>query len=353
MQTSVALRLVKKQFPRIVLSVFLCALFQLATLARAQDIAGIWQGTLPTSNDSRVVVTEAAAGTLSGTLTFIDRGATGSPLLFVVYNTSELKFGVGGISYQGKLSDDGKSLTGSWTRGREKYPLTLTRTNPEAMWTYEGPAHMKDMDLAADPTFEVATIKPSQSGGHLSIDVHHRIFQAKNATVVELIKFAYHVRNAQVEGGPSWMTDLQFDIIGQPDKDGLPSSDQDRLMTRKLLAERFHLTVHETQTVFPVYALTQGKTPAKIVPSDTKAGGYGSIYPKENGDGTMAVQFVWMTMPDFDDILMNFIQDRQIVNETGLKGQYNFTLMIPSSVMQGPDANEGDRSAAFFKLFRQ
>jgi len=48
---------------------------------------------------------------------------------------------------------------------------------------------------------------------------------------------------------------VKFDVVGQPNLPGQPSRDQDRLMMRKLLVERFHLVVHETQDISSVYAL--------------------------------------------------------------------------------------------------
>jgi uncharacterized protein (TIGR03435 family) len=53
-------------------------------------------------------------------------------------------------------------------------------------------------------------------------------------------------------------------------------------------------------------------------------------------------------MPQFVDILMNQIPDRQIIDETGLNGQFNFTITTPSSTMHnesGPDVM--DRPTAF------
>ena len=52
---------------------------------------------------------------------------------------------------------------------------------------------------------------------------------------------------------------------------GVPSDDQDRLMLRKLLAERFQLTVHSVQKVMPVYALTVEKSPPVLTRSDAES----------------------------------------------------------------------------------
>jgi uncharacterized protein (TIGR03435 family) len=46
----------------------------------------------------------------------------------------------------------------------------------------------------------------------------------------------------------------------------------------------------------------------------------------------------------FTEVLMGFIQDRQVVDETGLNGRFDFTVMTPISSMQRGDI---DKSTAF------
>jgi uncharacterized protein (TIGR03435 family) len=90
-------------------------------------------------------------------------------------------------------------------------------------------------------------------------------------------------------------------------------------MLRKLLAERFGCRVHIVQKDFPVYALVVDKSPARISVSAPSVNNI-LVSPRELEDGTTAVQFSHTTMPEFSEFLMGFIQDQQIVDETGLKG---------------------------------
>ena len=53
-------------------------------------------------------------------------------------------------------------------------------------------------------------------------------------------------------------------------------------------------------------------------------------------------------MKDFIYVLMNTIPDHQIVDETGLKGEYDFTLTLPSEALE-QSIEPGDVSAAFFR----
>lgn len=200
----------------------------------------------------------------------------------------------------------------------------------------------------AAPVFEVATIRPSRAaGGYPSIKTHSRNLSVTNASVLDLIKYSYRLREEQIKGGPPWMDGMKFDIVGEPDLRGQPSPEQDRLMLRKLLADRFHLVVHETQEVSSVYALALGDGAPRMVLSNTQDG-HNRIELKKLDNGTTAIRFASTTMPEFLYTLMDSITNRQIVDETGLKGNYDFTLVVQSEALQG-DADPSDLSAALFK----
>src|SRR6185295_19481771 len=105
---------------------------------------------------------------------------------------------------------------------------------------------------APAPAFEVASIKPNNSGdGRVMLGNQPGRFTATNVTLRMLIRNAYQLQDFQVTGGPSWLTEDHFDIVAKaPDGDGLgdpfrgdqsgqPSRGQ--LMIRALLAERFKL----------------------------------------------------------------------------------------------------------------
>ena len=316
-------------------------------VAYARSVIGTWQGTLPVGQSPRIVlrIADAGNGALRGSITFIDRSADVLPLLSTTYRAPDLTAVVADITFRGKLSADGKSIAGTWTQGNQSFPVSFALATPETLWTYSGPSTMPTMSATADPSFEVATIKPSapdaQNWGY---SVRTRLFQARNDTVAGLIQFAYQVRRRQIDGGPSWMDELRFDVTGEPDAPGLPSLDQQRLMLRKLLAERFGFRGHIVQRDFPVYALVVDKSPPKINASAPSVNNI-LISPRELEDGTTAVQFSHATMPEFAEFLMGWIQDRQIVDETGLNGRFDFTVMVPTSSVQG--GNDNDKATAF------
>jgi uncharacterized protein (TIGR03435 family) len=336
-----------------------CAIGLLVALTslHAQTILGTWQGTLPVPDNPRVafkIETDAGGdGTLHGILYEFDKGPAAAALTSAIFTPPDVAVDQVNldISFKGRLAADGKSITGTWTQEKQSYPITLTLATPDTLFKRSGPAPLPPMSLAADPAFEVATIKPAPPDAQgSSYNWRTRDFTGKNHSVQDLIKFAYQVRDRQISGGPSWMAETKFDIAGKPDAEGLPSIDQYRVMIKKLLASRFNLQLHTVRQTFPVYALTRDENAPHLQHSDPEFEGTGYVYPTDDGkaDGQTVAHCVGFTMPTFANLLMNFIEDRQIVDETGLAGSFEFTLTMPTSAMHGgPTGPEDDRADAF------
>ena len=337
-----------------------CALGLLVALTslHAQTIFGTWQGTLPTPDNPRIAFKiesdVGGDGTLHGVLYQFDKVPAAVALTYATLTAPDITVDQVNldISFKGRLAADGKSITGTWTQEKQSYPLTLALATPDTLFKRSGPAALPPMSPTADPAFEVATIKPTPPGSQdSSSHFRTRDFTAKNRTVHDLIKLAYQVQDRQISGGPSWMADTRFDLAGEPDTPGLPSYDQYRLMIKKLLASRFNLQFHTSQQTFPVYALTRDENASQLHQSDPELdSGSCYAYATEDGhaDGQSVFQCVGFTMPLFADLLMRFIEDRQIVDKTGLTGSFDLTLTIPTSAMHGgPPGPEDGRAYAF------
>ena len=76
-----------------------------------------------------------------------------------------------------------------------------------------------------------------------------------------------------------------------------------------------------------------------------------TLHKQKMDDGATALQFSHATMADLLYVLMNSIKDRQIVNETQMTGQYDFTLTIPTTALVD-DADSGDLSAALITALK-
>ena len=308
----------------------------LCTALSAQSINGTWQGTLPISDNPRVAFKLAKAddGSLQGVFYQIDKSSSGIALTSITFTPPDLSVQQvnADISYRGKLSADGKSVAGTWTRDKHSYPLTLILATPETLWKYNDPAALPPMSPTADPAFEVAAIRLTPPDTYASsLSLKTRDFTMKNGSVRDMIEFSFKLSHRQISGGPSWMDDTKFDIAARPDTEGLPSIDQYRLMIRKLLASRFQLQIHTVQQTFPVYALTRDPKAPKLAHSAPEFDGVNSCYFKALPDGQTEYHCVGMAMSQFADALMRDITDRQIVDETGLTGYFEFTMLVTTS----------------------
>ncbi len=149
-------------------------------------------------------------------------------------------------------------------------PLVLVRATPETAWEIPAPPKPeKPMAADADPAFDVATIKPNPSGGSSmqGLTMNGRNFRVRNGSLGDLMTFAYGIQAKQVVGAPAWMDVDRYDIDGIPDQPGQPSVDQLRTMGRKLLEDRFKLTIHHEKRDMPAYVLTVSKTGQKLTPT--------------------------------------------------------------------------------------
>ncbi len=88
--------------------------------AQAQDIAGTWQGTLQAGKGLRTVlkITKTNDGGWSAMFYSIDQGPDGMTIPSITLHESTVKFSMPAIngSYEGRLSSDGASITGTWTK---------------------------------------------------------------------------------------------------------------------------------------------------------------------------------------------------------------------------------------------
>lgn len=294
-----------------------------------QGIVGDWQGTLHTpEKELRTVVqiTEAKPGELKVVLRSIDQGGQPIPASSASFDGGVFKFAIEMIEgkYEGKMSSDGKSIAGTWTQGPNPLQLVLERATPETAWAIPAPLpKIPPMAANADPSFEVATIKPSKPGQQgKGFGFRGRQFITMNTNLNDLIAFAYGLHAKQIVGAPDWFgTDL-YDIAGVPDVPGRPNIKQSGIMMQKLLADRFQLKFHHEQKVLSVYTITVAHGGPKMKKSTAGPDdGEGFMF---RGLGDLIVRN--MTMAGFATWMQSGVMDRPVVDQTGLKDRYDFTL---------------------------
>lgn len=125
----------------------------------AQEITGIWQGTLLFTNKLRVVVQieKSDDGTLKGHGYSIDQSPNPIPLTMISYAGSTFRFTVDDMhaSYGGTMSPDGKTITGVFKQDKAT-PLNFERATQETAWKIEAPAYKTQLvEVDKDVKLEV------------------------------------------------------------------------------------------------------------------------------------------------------------------------------------------------------
>ena len=292
------------------------------------SIEGTWQGTLHIpQHDLRIVlkVSKNAAGALTALNYSIDQGGQPIPVSTITFQDSELKFSVDLLdgTYDGKMSADGNSIAGQWKQG-QPLPLVFERATADTAWAIpEPPPRVEPMAANADPSFEVATIKPSKPDEQgKAFIVRGDRFSTINTSLSDLIKLAYDVQDKQILNGPPWLETDKFDIAAQPDIPGSPSTKQLKSMVQKLLADRFQIKFHKDNKELSAYVLTVSKSGSKMKKNE----GDGTGLPSLGFRGLGVLTVTNATMEDFCGLMQQTVLDRPVVDQTGLAGRWDFLL---------------------------
>lgn len=301
------------------------------TGARAQDLAGNWQGTLKAGKDLRIILNfyKGNKDAWSAKMYSIDQGAQPIEATSVTRQGAAIKIMVDAIggTFEGKLSDDANTITGTWSQGPQPLPLVLVRATTATAWEIPPPPPPpKLLPADADPSFAVATIKPNPSGGssmqRLTTDGHG--FVVRNGSLGDLISFAYNVQTKQIAGGPSWMDEDRYDLDARQDQDGLANDKQLRSMVRKLLEDRFKLTMHHEQREMAAFVLTVGKTGQKLTPTQSKGPLPGMGFRPAAGGVMLRINNG--TLDDLTDFLQSAVLDKPVVNQTNISGRFDISV---------------------------
>jgi non-heme chloroperoxidase len=115
----------------------------LASPLHAQDIVGIWQGRVPTGNQSTRLVMNITRlkGGLSLKFYILEQGAEPVDVASVSLHSSVFKFTMDESRYVGRLNADGTSLAGVWIRKDVRTPLDFQRATKETAWTIDSSTH--------------------------------------------------------------------------------------------------------------------------------------------------------------------------------------------------------------------
>jgi uncharacterized protein (TIGR03435 family) len=203
-------------------------------------------------------------------------------------------------------------------------------------------------------------------------------YEVKNATMVDLIRIAYGFDADKILGGPSWLEMDRFDVLAKVPADS--TSETQKLMLQSLLEDRFKLVVRKDTRPLPTYALTAGKKPQlkeadgaeeggcrpRTASGAPAEGGIRLMTSNSNGVATtidlgpgMTIQYICrnMTMAAFAGGMRGMmgasVGPNRVLDETGLKGSWNFDIKW-SMQLNGPMmANTSDRISIFEAVDKQ
>jgi uncharacterized protein (TIGR03435 family) len=231
------------------------------------------------------------------------------------------------------------------------------------------------------PSFVAASVKPAAPpfvyrcwGGPGTPDPGQ--FTCTNAPLIVLLTTAYGLKSYQIDG-PNWLNSDRFDIIAKIPAEA--TKEQYKLMLQNLLAERFKLTLHHQTKELPMYALVVGKGGPKMKPSEEEpaaaskdeapsappppppppppapglperprmdADGFPVLPPgmrkvtvnmMNTKTGRNRMMASHESMPHLAEMLGNQL-GRPVMDETGLKGLYDFILEYAPGESNGPMA---------------
>jgi uncharacterized protein (TIGR03435 family) len=210
-------------------------------------------------------------------------------------------------------------------------------------------------------TFDVVSIKPNNSGTvHGAWGVSQNKYFARATPLGPIILQAYlgEWASAQerLKGAPSWVLTEPYDLTAKVDDatasswQGMRQAQQVAIaapMLRTMLEDRCKLVVHTVPTEVSGYALVVGKHGMKM--KEARAGepvpahavrfdGGGMMVPIMPGpDAKQSLTYLQITMAQLAEFLSAGGQRQPVVDQTGLKGRYDFELplLLDTSTPEG------------------
>ena len=182
--------------------------------------------------------------------------------------------------------------------------------------------------------FDVAAIHPAKPGsdrGFIRPLPGGTGYVVENLNLKTMIAVIYRISARQISGGPAWIETAKFNIEARTEQ---PANVDDlHTMFKNLLAERFGLKMHVEKSEGEIYELRAEKSGVKM---------------KVDGDAPDLNIPLNMTRPSvFEGVkvpmsylcwfLANQMRDdpRPVVDETGLKQVYDFTLTFQPELPPG------------------
>lgn len=212
------------------------------------------------------------------------------------------------------------------------------------------------------PAYQSVSIvrSASQSDGPQMMLAKPEGFSATNVSLRTIIIAAYGIQESQLVGGPDWIAKQKWDVEAKAGSSALEEIKKRNehppllpgQMLQALLAERFKLKFHRESRQMPILSLVPAEGGTKLVaakPGDNYTTGY--LKP----DGGRAGPGLWIETKGRTRIcgqgvpvallarLISGEQNQTVVDQTGLAGNYDFTLIWTPE--PSPSGNGSEKQA--------
>ena len=197
-----------------------------------------------------------------------------------------------------------------------------------------------------------SSISPGAGGG----------LHTENTTAMQLLTFAYKVRDYQIVGAPGWMQSERFNVTFTPDKTEASPGDgaspkqieaftgRNQQRMQAVLRDRFGMVLRAETHELPIYALVPAKGGLKLTPSANAKPG-----PSLQG-GPGYHTGIGATLQMLAGQLSRVL-GRPVIDQTGSESQYDFKLEyapeIPVEVQTEPAPPPADKPDIFTALTEQ
>lgn len=186
------------------------------------------------------------------------------------------------------------------------------------------------------PAFDVASVKQNTVGsnegpGHGPENVKRTptSLAMENVRLNSALKWAYQLQDYQISG-PVWLKSERYDIFAKMETP-VPEEELRRRL-QNLLADRFRIKCHRETKVLPTFALVVAKDGPKFEKS--VGGGESSITAIGKPQPGFTLDVLNTSIPQLADRISGSM-GAPVLDLTGLKDRYNFTLDISRYIQGG------------------
>ena len=190
-------------------------------------------------------------------------------------------------------------------------------------------------DRGVLPAFEVSTIKPSTPDeNEMKVMFTPNGIRIVDVPLMLIVREAFGLEDDHLFGGPGWAKTSRFDVEAKVAPEDAPklktmNLDQRRQMLVSLLEERCGLKYHQETRDLPEYELVVAKGGSKMqpskpdVPRNQASEGHGNHILTMHGRGhleSMGTDVHGLVR------ILSTVLGRTVVDQTGLKGDFDYKL---------------------------